>query len=372
MQNRKVLFCTHECLDRTPVSRAMFEGVALGLRSYGMNVSIVSALENKTVGRAAEELEGVNYEYFSRNSYGEISLLDIFRYFGAFFLMVKLILSNQILIVRSYPMMLFGCVAKLAFRKVIFDTRGLFFEELFDSGKLVRSRTLVRVFYYAERLFLFCADSVVCVTEPQRDFYLDRYPYSKDKFKVIPNCAVKSKVVEDKSGGDIISLVYLGSLVKWHSPSLVRSVCDELVKLGQPFTLDVITKDKDKADVYFSGLGKFVSIFEHPYRNKPIRYDYGFSLISGGVSKTVCFPVKFMEYIQSGTKVVSSSNVTVCREFICKYGFGINVDAEASPREIALSLVKHHNCLGAGKVVLPVEYEFESQVSAFVEAVETL
>ncbi|AHI30132.1 glycosyltransferase [Marinobacter similis] len=232
---KNVAFVTHENIEKTPVCKAMFVDVGRSLRNEGFNVTILSASDG--VASAPEvDSAGVNYEYFIRRSYGKFSFSALRSMLGAYGKFISLVRASDIVFFRSYPTILFfGFIAKIFGKKVIFDTRGLFFEELIDSGK-VRSQYLIKPLWVLEKYLLLISNVVICVTDSQKDYYLNVLRGAGSKMVVIPNCAPVNSIIEDKSKSSKLELVYVGSLVKWHSPQLVKEICLELGRIGTPYT----------------------------------------------------------------------------------------------------------------------------------------
>lgn len=368
---KNIAFVTHENIERTPVCKAMFIDVARGLKDEGYNVSVLSATDRNVDLQRGDE-SGINYLLFDRRSYGRFSISAIVSLLRAYKMFLSLIRSHDIFFFRSYPTILvFGFIAKTFGKKIIFDTRGLFFEELIDSGKL-RSRLIIRPLRFIEKLLIGISDIVICVTDSQKNYYLKNVSNVGGKMAVVPNCAPKASIIEDRSNSGRLELAYVGSLVKWHSPEIVKEICKQFELNDIPYHLTVMTKDLVQAKEIFGDLSESVTLKTHNYRHLPVRFDYGFCLISGGLSKKVCFPVKFLEYIQSGTKVINSSNVDVTREIIEITGAGINVNLNESPYYIAKKVVEAHVHKRNVIPVIDDQYTFKSQIFEIKRLVKKL
>lgn len=362
---------THEDIEKTPVCKAMFVDVASALKQEGLDVTIFSASDNFVDDQKSYN-DGIDYKFFKRRSYGKISFSALISLLGACGQFLSIIRNHDIIFFRSYPTILFfGFFAKLLGKKIIFDTRGLFFEELLDSGKLNAKYALPFLRFLEKRLLLL-SSVVICVTESQKEYYLSLLGTRKTRMVVIHNCAPLAPIVEDRTKSSNLELVYVGSLVRWHSPELVKEVCLELERMNVPYSLTVLTRDLSRAESLFSCLGEKVIIRSHNFRDNPIRFDYGFCLISGGLSKKVCFPVKFLEYIQSGTKVINSDNVDVTTRIINDEGGGINVDLNSLPSDIAKSIICNWNENRRRYPKLGDAYSFKSQVEKVIGLVRSV
>lgn len=365
---KRVIFLTHENLEKTPVSKAMFEDVAFDLSTSDIEITIFSAAEESN----EKQVDGIKYYFFKRTSYGEISFSALFSLINSYTTFFKAISKNDIFFYRSYPtMILFGWISWLFGKKNVFDTRGLFFEELFDSGKL-NSKMLRLFFKQLEKVLLCISHKVIAVTQGQADYYVSILPKCRDSILVNPNGAPRKEIIESKINSKKLELVYVGSLVKWHSPGLVLDVCKSLIKLDVDFHLTVFTKDLEKADQTFGELEDMVTIKTHNYRNQPICFHYGFCFITGGISKDVCFPVKFLEYVQSGTKVLGSSNVDVVNNLIEEFDLGLSINLELSPDRIASMIISDSVINKNRTCSLPSAYSFEQQSKNIKKMLENI
>lgn len=364
---KRILFVTHENLEKTAVSRAMFRDVAFHLQSNnGIETSILSASE-KAVSNAENEY------VFLRTSYGKADFKALLQAITSIKMFIKLCKKHDIVYFRSYPsILLFGFIAKIMGKKIIFDTRGLFFEELTDSGKIKGDWSLL--FSFLEKFLIRISNSVICVTDSQKVHFLTKYNGAEKKLTVIPNGSPVVPVSSIKANfteSGPIQFCYLGSLVKWHAPDLVVRFLKELSSRGVQYSLDVLTTDIENAERIFSELN-CVKIRTHNFRQEPICYDYGFCFIEGGVSKDICFPVKFCEYLNSGTKVLSLSNVAVVKGVIEKYKGGI-IFHDKTPSIMVDEFLAGHKQSFNLKTTLPNEYSFQHQlslISLMLDAVE--
>ena len=364
MKSLRILFLTHENLDRTPVSRAMFADIATELRrNAAFKVIVVSA------GEVAEK--NSNEIKFRRSSYREISAAAVLAVIRAYTLIVPAILKSDVLLFRSYPMLImYGWIGFLLRRKIAFDSRGLFFNELVDSGKL--SKKYLGILGLLERICLFISSKIICVTESQKTYYIKKHNIDPNKFTVIPNGARLVTPVGSKcETGGSLSFCYVGSLIKWHAPYLVRDFLRGLSERGIDYTLDVITQDNTLAQEVFGEISA-VKIYSHDYRNAPIRFDFGFCFIEGGISKSVCYPVKLNEYILSGTKPLVTSNVIVAREIVSSMEFGLSLDYD-TPNRMVDHFIKELDYLRLQNMPREIKtLSFDYQINRYVALINSL
>jgi len=356
---KNILFVTHENFEQTPVSRAMFYDVAEQLGLTGkFRVKVMSA--GSESGRCGDE----SYT-FRRSTQGKFDLSSVFQGVTSIFLFLKLLRGVDIVFFRSYPsLILYGVFTRFAGKKIVFDTRGLFFDELVDSGKV--SEKWLNVLSVLERGLLWLSHKVICVTESQKSFYIDKFGVNYSKISVIPNGAPEVQIKKDMTVDGGLALCYVGSLVKWHAPELVRDFCGELGRRGVVFTLDVITRDLDSAKQFFDGIDG-VRIYSHNFRKEPLRFDFGFCFIKGGVSKSVCYPVKFSEYLVSGTKVLSLDNVDVVKKHIEGNSCGILFEEGGEVEAMVDRFIPASKSLSGSIVEIPAELTFSAQVGRVVD-----
>jgi hypothetical protein len=335
---KKILFITHEDIDATPVARSMFLDVA---NDVGRSADVVVCSGGGLGGEAAQHSAGVTQWRFSRKRLGGLSIRDVISFYSYIWLRKSEIFGFDKIWVRSYPAML-GLAMLSIFYKVpplVFDTRGLFFDELYDARKL-SWRALLGIFRRLEVWMLKVASVVVCVTDSQKEYYIKLSGQIADSFVVLPNAApqIDAERVQDTRIPGVLQIGYVGSMGVWHCPEFMYEFVAELIRRGVALEFHVVTPEVAKAKVIFSNLGDFVKIYAAAYRYEPIRFDVGLCFIKDSLAKRVCFPVKYCEYLAAGVRVMYSSNVMVCdsisRQYICGYG----VSLEEGPRAAALRL----------------------------------
>ena len=358
-----IVFVTHEDLEYTAVSKAMFSDVAKALSDNKYRIVHMISGSKRTLRSTGE------CTFFRRRSPGKISFRDCLSFVSCALKATPKLLRADIIVCRSYPSMtVFGLYASSFGKKVVFDTRGLFFDELACSGAL-SSKHFRRVFEFVEKLLLKRASLVICVTESQKNLYTQRHRLVKDHMEVIGNGSPSSPIFCDKSRTKTVRLVYVGSLVTWHCPGLINQFCKELYRSGFNFQLDVITRDISGANNIFNGSYK-KNIFSHNFRKYPIRYDYAFCFISEHISKKVCYPVKLNEYCNSGTPILALDTVDIVNEIIKNNNFGMIFPASESVQTMVDSFLGR---VGESYVVsLPKNATFDFQVSEFSKVIGRL
>lgn len=315
-------------------------------------------------------INGIEHIKFKRGSAGAISLRDAW-------LMAKYIYRNRTeftkfntFYVRSYPAMIFFAIIGKHFSiPTIFDTRGLFFHELFDSGKIKQPKllpTLVRI----EKWLLQSAKAIICVSESQMQYYLSLEP-NPEKYHIIYNAAPNPITSPTREVSSELTIAYVGSMGIWHLPEKINLIVDHLRKYFPNLKFHCITPDTAKAESILSHHPN-TFIYSHSFRHQPKQFDLAFCLIKGSFSKKVCFPVKLCEYLAAKTPVIFSDNVDVCNKLNAKYHFGIPVSQEMPPEEIAKEIVRLLPTIRSKDVSLPEELSFERLIHNVVNVIRSI
>lgn len=362
---KKLLFLTHENLEKTAVAKAMFFDVA---RSLSLNANVTFLSANDANNQNSEVRDGVKMEYFSRKNQGKISLSDIALLLKSYFHVIKLVMRNDVLIFRSYPMYILLLLPLIFYRKhVVFDTRGLFFEELFDSSKIKRNHIFSTTFAILEKLMLKRANQVICVSTAQKEYY--EGVAGSINTKVIFNGSPEMPSVE-KANDSKVTIGYVGSLIEWHLPERMAKILLTLQMKGFDFEFHCITRDIEKANYFFSEI-KGAKIYSRNFRDEPLSFDLGLCLIKDSLSKEVCFPVKYSEYVSSGTSVLFSNNVKVCNEIFLNHGIGVPISLSDSDEVICDTMIHYLNSNAHDKSLLhvPEELKFTNTVNNYLELI---
>jgi len=359
----KILFLTHESLQKTAVARAMFESVAKSCATGGEHcISICSADESVQQYTA----DDIRYTTFKRSSYGVAGVAALYSFIASFRVIFRELRKHETIIVRSYPMMFYALWAKLWGNKIIFDSRGLFFEELFDSGK-IKFIFLKKILFIFEKLFVSFSDRVISVSEAQEDYY---GLSGSAKSAVIYNGAIQSENIKNVClNSSVLNIGYVGSLISWHKPQLMFDILKSLDGLGVKYKFHLITPDPVFGRQLFSGLQGEVVAYAHDYRNFPLKFDIAFCLIADSLSKRICFPVKFCEYLASGTPVLFSENVNVLTGIAKRYDVGVATNLNEPPGNIANAIVKYVREHKRKVVSLPEELCFSVQVKNYKKVI---
>lgn len=355
-----ISFITHEDLDNTPVANAMMADLALHLTTHlSTKISILSA-SKKCV---SYQKNNINYETFQRSRKGQAGLKEVFEFSKAYKKAFTMIKNSEVIIFRSYPsIFMFGIIAKILHKEIIFDTRGLWCKELIDSGKLKESSWILKALNYLEKFWLKNSNVTICVTSYQNEYYENKHSLKLNSF-IIGNGAKSPLSTENIRNKNELNLLYVGSLIKWHCIDFIRAICAELAKQVN-VNLTLLTKQKDLGEKIFKDVAFKTNIQEQDFRNNGIKADYAFCLIKGGISKEICYPVKLNEYLANGNKVIASNNVKIHKDIINEEN-GILVDINTDIATIASTIMSDYQKTSSEPVF--TFFTYDEQVSKWLK-----
>lgn len=354
---KKALFITHENIDDTPVAKAMFFDIYKDLNQKN-NLFFLSAHPH------IRSIDSENLLFFIRKQKKGVNIKDMINFFTWPLQNLSLFYSFDVFICRSYPAAVLAWIYTAFFKNknYIFDTRGLFFDELYDSGT-ISSKILLSILKPIEKRILNKSNYVIVVSSAQKNFYVKNHSINPCKITVIHNGAPKSSITENKITERKINLLYIGSFIDWHCPNELLTLFDEISKYVET-ELTIYTKDIKFAKRAF-GLRENITIQTLNFRDKPKRFDLGFCLIKGGVSKEICFPVKLCEYINSGTKVLVSNNIHEIENLELRAGLDFyDIDIHNLKNEV-VNIIEYINSNKSYYPDLPTNLTFDHQISKY-------
>ena len=303
--------------------------------------------------RIREELKKeYNINWFSLNYHKKptapATLFDIVMgcFYGGY-----LTLKNGIKVIhtRAIVAALMGyLVAKLFFKKFIFDTRGVDSEEYVDAALWRRNGFRHKTVSFLETLLTKSSDYVVVLTEKFLKILEEKFAGKKIRFSVIP-CAVdtdrfkprngKDPVLAEKLGiRDKFVITYIGSLGTWYMfPEMVDffKVATKLIK--NVHFLILTNTDKNYAIDIMKKRGldsRYVTIDSVSYQAVPDYLsvcDCGMFFIKPVFSKLSSSPVKFGEYLASGLPVIINPGIGDTEEIVKDNGVGVVVQSFDGP-----------------------------------------
>lgn len=266
------------------------------------------------------------------------TIFDIVRgsLYGAY-----LVLKNRINVIhaRAIVAALAGYpVAKLFFKKFIFDMRGIDSEEYVDAGLWKRGGLKHKAVSSLETFLLKSSDHVVVLTEKFLNILKEKYADRKIRFSVIP-CAVdtdrfklhgKDTALAEKLGvKDKFVIAYVGSLGTWYMLGEMLDFFKAagkfvknahfliLTQTGETYVRDFMkAKGLDETSVTVSlvepeAVPRYLSIC-----------DVGLFFIKPVFSKLSSSPTKFAEYLSMGLPVITNSGIGDTEEVVKRYNLG--------------------------------------------------
>jgi len=265
-------------------------------------------------------------------------LLDIT---WGFFYIVFMVISRRIDVVHAralvsqamgYP------AAKILFRKILFDTRGIDSEEYVDGGLWKRDSFKHRLAKRLEKIFINGSDHVIVLTERFLKILNDMYKGKKISYTVIP-CAADTDIFRPMKKDNVLLkdlglegkfvLVYSGSIGTWYMLGEMIDFFKTLSKRDTKAHFLILThKGKDDIEKAFreKGIGKeCFTVKRAEYARVPDYLslcDAGIFFIKPVFSKLSSSPCKFGEYLAAGLPVVINRDIGDTDKIVLRYNVG--------------------------------------------------
>lgn len=337
----KVLYITYENLYKTAILQAMVvKPLELMSNKYKVDFTITSSMKSFE----NDDIYMLNKEYVQENTTLSVkefekkltSKQSILTYIKDIIPMIRYSITqakkSDIIHCRSYGGAMIGLVASVFSGKpFIFDMRGALPEETVDVGKISKSSLKFKLMKFVEKILINKSAYVFTVSEKFNDYI--QHDFKKKKSININNPTDFSKYYKDERSDGKVNFIYSGSMQVWHLPELTIEYFAKIQKIyGEKVYLYFCTNDIGKAENIFQKLGIPSSSYEIntvPFENMPEYYakaDIAFCLIKESFSKSVCFPVKFSEYIASNLYVIGNRNIGNINQMIEDYRCGIVFD----------------------------------------------
>lgn len=275
-------------------------------------------------------------KFGSTKSRGLIAIINLI--YGYLRVVFK-VFSADVIHIRSYAFIPFAILARLMSKRIVWDPRGILSLEIedIDGSKSFTTRLL----FYFEKIALRYSDSIVCVSEKMKDYFLNRY---SNKMVVIPN-PTNHKNYNPLKNREIINIVYSGRLLKWHSKNSILICYEALQKYNKEFVFNLLTPDIEVAFGLFEGkkINPKNLIIKTCSSNEIISFldqaHIGICLIEPSKSKRYCAPVKFAEYLAAKMLVLGNLHIGDVSDYILETGNGEVID-NLKPESIEKGLIK--------------------------------
>jgi glycosyltransferase involved in cell wall biosynthesis len=262
---------------------------------------------------------------------------------------------------RSYiPATMGLLVCAVTPARLVFDMRGLFVDEYLFDGALREGTPKLALARRLERALLLRSDAVVVVSRRFRDHLLARPDLASgirpERIHVVPNRAdlarfeglseVRDRMRRERGWEENVVAVYAGaSGATWHRVDLIMEVMARAMRALPDLRLLVMmhpSADHARALAARAGVpserAEFLTVDVSEVPSFLSCGDLGLMLIERHVSKEVCAPIKFAEYVAAGLAVVAGGSMGDTADWIREERLGILVAAD-SIDEAALALV---------------------------------
>jgi glycosyltransferase involved in cell wall biosynthesis len=282
---------------------------------------------------------------------------------GAAALLVDVIFrGTRIVHARSYVPAIMGLVVcSITPARLVFDMRGLFVDEYLFVGALEEGTARLAFFRWIERLLLARSDAVVVVSERFRDHLLARpdlvRSIRRERIHVIPNRVdlarfeeigeARPRLRDERGWGECTVAVYAGSAgARWHRVDLIMEMMARVMEALPEVRLLVMTyPSTDDARAFASRAGvpidrtEFLTVDVAEVPALLAAGDVGLMLIDRHVSKDVCAPIKFAEYLAAGLPIAAGGSIGDTEDWIRDDRLGILFDPNRI-EDAALGLVE--------------------------------
>jgi glycosyltransferase involved in cell wall biosynthesis len=238
--------------------------------------------------------------------------------------------------------------------------RGLFVDEYLHDGAFREGTARLSFARRLERTLLKRSDAVVVVSEAFRQHLLEREDLSglvgAERIHVIPNrvdmarfeavLARREELRERRGWSDSIVAVFVGSTAAWHrldsTMEIMARVMSELPAVRLAVAVYPTTTEARELASRYSIPPERLDIATVPVADIPTLLasaDLGLMFIEYHVSKSVCAPIKFGEYLAAGLPTVSSPHVGDTQSWIEREQLGVVAD-HGAPAEAASRIVE--------------------------------
>jgi len=249
---------------------------------------------------------------------------------------------------RSYIPALMGLLVRaVTATRLLFDMRGLFVDEYLLEGAFEEGTARLAFARWLERRLLFVSDSIVVVSEMFRQHLLARPDLAErlraERIRVIPNRVDltrfaldedgRRRVRDDRGWSDTTVGIFVGSASSWHRMDRTMDIAASVMsELDDVRFVAAVYPTTERAERIASEIGlppdrvEFVTAGVAGMPPLLAAADFGFMLIERDVSKEVCAPIKFSEYMAAGLPTVASEAVGDVTGWIEDRGLGVTID----------------------------------------------
>lgn len=231
---------------------------------------------------------------------------------------------------------------------VLADIHGSF-EDMVAFGKnsSIAKRAALYAAYYLEKILLSkntkYTDGFFVVTDALEEYIKENYkPHSDTKFFIIPcatdtQCFIPSEHTDDRRryrekygiGDDEIVFIYSGGVSSWQcvdkTIELYKRIADSLKNKSRMLVfshrkeeIQIIAGDDSRIQIDSFPPEELVHVLHAG--------DFAFLLRENNITNNVAFPNKYLEYVQSGMRIITTPYVKEIAKQVSQYGLGYLYD----------------------------------------------
>ena len=335
----KILYITYENVYRTAILQAMvLNPMRLIAEKYNVKFTISSSIkpsENDDIYRKnktaflKQNIDQIEVVEFSKNLKQKQTfsrfITDIIP---IVWFSIKEARKNDLIHCRSYGGAIIGMIVGFVTRTpYIFDMRGTLPEELVDLGLVKVGSLKHKLIKSTERLLIRRACVVFTVSEKFNEYI--KTTFKKKNSININNPTDFSKFTVSTNPTNKVNFIYSGSMLEWHMPELTIQYFNEVQKrFPQKVYFYFCTNQKDEAEEFFVKYAIPKNSYEIntvPFHDMPLYYaksHIAFQLTKNSFQRSVCFPVKFSEYIAAELHVIANTGIGDIEDIITTHKCG--------------------------------------------------
>lgn len=327
----KVLYLTAESYQRQPIIKSQVETLLEELSKNNYFSTIVYTTfepQKKNVLRKVND-KLYNYQFIDRGA--------ILNFFFMLFYLIRNMKEYNIIHCRSDRPMLPVLIVNFFFKKkIIYDPRGLYGDEL-----LYHNRYLLGHIFKILEYFFYKMSSVVVVVSIRFKTYI------KDKYNIKKVLAIPtfSKVTErdfkenyfnvriNQNWKDNILFVYSGAYEKWQLIDRVMKLFHYINNLMPTARFVVFSKDRqlfEKAfqDYSISSEYYFIGTIKSEELTSALSAcDYGIILRDNNIINQVASPIKIKDYLLAGLQIICTDSIGDDSDFVRVNNLGIVIES---------------------------------------------
>jgi len=338
------LYITYENIYRTGILQAqVITPLKIMSNKYGIEFIITSNVKHWE----NDDIYNQNKKYFEKENYPKLKIFEFKKSLTKKQSIINFVIDVIPIIIfcmfkakhfdiihcRSYGGAIIGFIISIFTGKpFIFDMRGALPEETVELGKISKNSYKYKLLKFMEKVLINKSSYVFTVSNKFND-YIKMTFNKKNTINIYNPTDFKMFYNNKKENRKKVYFIYSGSLHPWHLPELTIKYFFKIFKKFEDkvflyfCTPDVIMAKKifDKYDIPNSAY----EIKNVPFKEMPKYYaisDIAFCFIRNSFSKSVCFPVKFSEYIASEIFVLANKGIGDLADIINKYKCGLIVN----------------------------------------------